>query len=88
MRRTHQDIIHDLLNLIQKKGGKIKPTHLLSGGNLSYYQLKEYTKELMDRGFIESIEEKKKSLYSITDKGYKFLSDLKKIKELSDALGL
>ena len=87
-RRNKFQIILDILSLLQRKGGKIKPTHILYGGNLSYNRLKKYLKELEDKNLIQQIHEKEKTFYIITDKGLNFLSEAKKIKQITDAFGL
>ncbi len=86
-RRNKFQIILDLLNLIYQKG-KIKPTHLLYGGNLSYDRLKKYVSELEEKGLISQIQEKDKSFYIITEKGINFINEAKKLKELTEAFGL
>lgn len=87
-RRTRIEIVFDLLSLIQRKGGKIKPTHALYGGNLSYDRLKIYVEEMQKRGLINLVQEKNKTFYRITDQGHNFVSEYKKVKELTDAFGL
>jgi len=86
-RRNKLQIIIDILNLLQKKG-RVKPTHLLYGGNLSYDRLKKYIKELEEKNLIEEIIEKDKKFYKLTDKGHSFLDEVRKIKEVTDAFGL
>ena len=87
-RRSKHEIIFDILNLISSKGGKVKPTHILYGGNLSHDRLKKYLKELMDAGFITQIDEKGRTLYIMTDKGYKFIEEFRKIEEMTQAFGI
>ncbi len=87
-RRTKIEIVYDLLLLIQKKGGRVKPTHALYGGNLSYDRLKLYVDEMQKRGLINVVQEKSKTFYKITDQGHNFVSEYKKVKELTDAFGL
>jgi predicted transcriptional regulator len=88
IRRERTDIIFDILENIQKSQGKIKPTHLMYKSNLSHEKLKKYTEELIKRGFITKDLEGKKYLFFMTDKGYTYLSEIKKIKEFSDSFGL
>ena len=88
MKRSKIDIVHDMLQAIQEKGGKIKPTHLLYKSNLSHQRMKLYLKELEEKKMIEEKTEKKKTLYSITDEGRKFLHDYKQMKEFAEAFGL
>ena len=87
-RRSKLEIINDMLKSIQNKGGKIKPTHLLYKSNLSHSKMKEYIGELMKKGMVDEILEKKKKMFIITDKGYNFLLEFERIKEFSDSFGL
>ena len=50
-RRSKFEIIYDILALIQREG-KIKPTHVLYKGNLSYDRLKKYIGELKDKDMV------------------------------------
>lgn len=87
-RRSKLEIVGDILNSIQAKGGSIKPTHLLYKSNLSHDRMKLYVEELKSKGLIEETELKKKKMFSITDKGFDFLASYKKVKELEDAFGI
>lgn len=86
-RREKLDIIEDILEAIRDKGGIIKPTHLLYKSNLSHDSMKRYVSELMDKGMLEEVEDKTIKKFSITDKGLKFLSDYKQVKEFTDSFG-
>ena len=86
-RRNKIQIITDLLTLLAEKE-KVKPTHLLYKGNLSYDRLKKYLTELEEKGLIIMVREKEKTFYKLTDKGYHFVMEAKKIKELTEAFGL
>jgi predicted transcriptional regulator len=86
-RREKLDIIKDILEAIRDKGGIIKPTHLLYKSNLSHDSMKRYVSELMDKGMLEEVEDKSIKKFSITDKGLKFLSDYKQVKEFTDSFG-
>ena len=86
-RRNKFEIICDILALIQRQG-KIKPTHILYKGNLSYDRMKSYITELENKGMIQEIKEKEKSFYIITEKGARLVEEAKKIKELREAFGL
>lgn len=87
-RRSKHEIIYDILNLISSKGGRVKPTHILYGGNLSHDRLKKYLEELIGAGFIEKTEEKGHTFYKLTEKGYKFIEEFKKIEEMTQAFGI
>ena len=86
-RRNSFEIINDILFLMQRKGGKLKPTHILYGGNLSYDRLKKYMEQLETRNLVEIIFEKDKKFYILTDKGYEFVNEARKIKEITDGFG-
>ena len=87
-RRSRMEIIHDMLAAIQKKGGLIKPTHLMYKANLSHQLMKEYVNELMEKQLMsEDIDEGKK-VYVITEKGNEFLAQYRKMCEFQEAFGL
>ena len=86
-RRNRFQIIIDILEFIFRKR-KVKVTHILYGSNLSYDRLKGYIKELTEKGLIQEIKEKDKTFYIITTKGINFISQAKKIQELTEAFGL
>ena len=87
LRRDKITIIFDILNAIQAKGGKIKPTHLLYKSNLSHGRMKQYFDELMSKGLLEEKDNKDKKLYILTDEGYKFISDYANVKKFMDSFG-
>ena len=87
-RRTKHQIVADILALMQRKGGTVKPTHILYGGNLSHDRLKTYLFELEQGSFIEKVQEKDRTFYRLTDKGYGFLTEFKKIQEITEAFGI
>ncbi len=87
-RRSKLEIVGDILNAIQAKGGTIKPTHLLYKSNLSHERMKLYVEELEGKGLIEEKEVKDKKMFSITDKGFEFLASFRKVKEMEDAFGI
>ncbi|MBW2964486.1 DUF4364 family protein [Candidatus Woesearchaeota archaeon] len=87
-KRGRLEIIHDLLNAIQQKGGTIKPTHLLYKSNLSHKKMKEYVEELIRQEFIKEQSRNDKRVYSITDKGSEFLSEFQRIKRFAESFGI
>ena len=88
MKRTKLDIVYDMLRAIEAKGGKIKPTHLLYKSNLSHQRMKLYLKDLKEKNMVEELVEKKRTFYSITDDGRKFVQNFKQMKQFTEAFGL
>lgn len=87
-RRTKHQIIADILALMQRKGGVVKPTHILYGGNLSHDRLKTYLSELENGRIIEKLDIEGRTFYKLTDKGYEFLAEFKKIQAITEAFGI
>jgi predicted transcriptional regulator len=87
-RRDRLQVIHDILTVIKEKNEKIRPTHILYKSDLSHEMLNEYLNELISKNFI--IEHKKKAgkTYSLTQKGYDYLSQYKFIINFIDSFGL
>ena len=76
-----------MLNSINDKGGRIKPTHLLYKSNLSHSKMQIYLKELMEKDMVKEEIYNSNKAYIITREGIKFLNDYKKIKEFTDSFG-
>jgi len=87
-RRSKIHIYVDILKLINRKNGRAKPTHILYGANLSHIRLKKYLAQLLESGFIQHISEGGHTYYIITQKGYEFLHEFKKIEQFSEAFGI
>ena len=87
-RRSRIDIINDILEAIQRKGGKIKPTHLMYKANLSHKLMTSYLEELMSKELVQEIREKEYRFLTITDEGYKFLEKFKQMKDFKESFGL
>lgn len=89
-KRGRLQIIHDILGAIRDKGGTIKPTHLLYKSNLSHQMMNEYLKDLIKKEFItEEISPKNNSkTFSLTSKGYDYLSEYKKVIKFVESFGL
>lgn len=87
-RRSKEEVIHDMLEAIQKKGGSIKPTHLLYKANLSHDALQKYLKELISAGLVKEVEDDGKKRYELLDAGHQFLEKYRRFKQFSDAFGI
>jgi len=87
-KRGRLEIIYDILHSIQKKNGRIKPTHLLYKSNLSYQRMNVYLEELIKKGLVQKDFDDRAKFYILTDKGYSFLVEFKRIREFSDSFGI
>lgn len=88
-KRDRLEIIHDILKIILDHNNSILPTPLLRFSNLSSQNFNEYLNELIKKGFIREIYDKKgRKYYSLTDKGFKFLEKYRKIREFLEEFGL
>ncbi|MCX6750609.1 MAG: DUF4364 family protein [Candidatus Pacearchaeota archaeon] len=87
-KRERLQVIHDILQVVKERNGRIKPTHILYKSNLSHQMMDEYMKELLEKGFI--VEEKAESskTYSITQKGQEYLNQYKLIVNFTSSFGL
>ena len=73
-KRDRLEIIYGFLKLIQDNHNSIKPTPLLRKSNLSSQSFKEYFEELLTKGFVKELVDKKGRKYiTLTDKGFSYL---------------
>lgn len=73
-KRDRLEVIYDILKIIRDHKNNIKPTPLLRYSNLSFNSFAVYEKELLEKGFVEEVFDKKqKKSYSLTQKGYEYL---------------
>lgn len=86
------DVIYDILNEIQKSQKGIKLTHLLYKSNLSYKLLQSYIKELTEKDMVAEKQVKVRNnvhkSIKLTEKGEKFLTELRKMKRFVESFGL
>lgn len=87
-KRGRLEIIYDILAAIQNKRGSIKPTHLLYKSNLSYQRMNIYLEELITKGLVAKDFDDNSKFFVLTDNGYRFLSEFRRIKEFTDSFGL
>lgn len=87
-KRNRLDIINDMLNSIQNKGGRIKPTHLMYKANMSHAQLKSYLEELIEKDFIQEVRKDNHSYLIITEKGCQFVEKFHQMREFEKTFGL
>jgi len=77
-----------MLLSIQRKGGEIKPTHLMYKANLSHVQMKSYLEELVSKELIKPLDRNHRQYLALTDKGHEFVQKFRQMKEFEEAFGL
>ncbi len=87
-KRSKLQVIHDILEVIRERNGKIKPTHILYKSNLSHQMMEEYLEELISKGFINEKKLEKGKTYLITEKGLNYLNKYALIKDFTESFGL
>ncbi len=87
-KRNKLEIIRDILQVINSRNGKIKPTHILYKSNLSHQMMEEYLKDLIEKQFIKETKTKTGKTYSITEKGHEYLKKYTLIAEFTESFGL
>jgi predicted transcriptional regulator len=87
-KRGKLEIIRDILGIIQKNNNSISPTPLLRKSNLSSKSFQEYFSELLQKGLVKEIINKKGSIIALTSKGFKYLEKYKTIISFIDEFDL
>jgi predicted transcriptional regulator len=87
-KRSRMNIISDILEVILKKKGKIKPTHLMYRANLSHRQMKLYLDEMLAKDLVEKSDEDERKMIVITNKGRKFFSGYNQLREFENTFGI
>ena len=76
----------DILRVIEEHG-KARPTKILYMANLSHDRLKRYISDLLSKDLIEEDRENSHTVYTLTDKGKRFLREFRRMEELLNAFG-
>jgi len=87
-KRGKPEIVCDILSAVRDSGGKIKPTRLLYKSNLSHARLKLYLDSLVKQELLVIERTEEKSMIVITQKGYRFLDEYRKMKQLIESFGI
>ena len=88
-KRDKLEIVNDILKTIRDKGNNVKPTHILYKSNLSHQMMTSYLDELIEKGFVKEVKDKKnRKRYSLTETGFSYINDYHKIKSFVDSYGL
>ena len=87
-KRDRLQIIYDILSVIKEKNGRIKPTNILYKSNLSNQMFEEYMDELIQKQFVVENKTKSGKTYSLTQKGFDYLSKYNLIVDFTNSFGL
>jgi len=87
-RRTKTQIYVDILRSVQRSRGRLKKTHIVYKANLTHSRLEEYLDFLLSKEFLVEEKNNKQIFYAITEKGSRFLGEINKLKEISEAFGV
>ena len=93
-KRSRLEVIADMIRILQEKGGKIKPTHLMYKANLSHKTMKGYLSDLKKNGLVKEqtteskSDRKSKIMLILTNKGRDFSTNYSKIIEFEKTFGI
>lgn len=85
--RSKGRIFADILRAVAEDG-PVKVTHVLYKANLSHDRLTKYLQQLEESELIGREQDGERALYSITEKGTRFLTEFRKMEEFAEAFGL
>lgn len=86
--RSRVSIIVAILKAIEKEGSEQTTTRILYEANLPYNRLAPFLEELERIGFITKKEVEGRKLFSLSEKGKKYVQEYERFKRLSEAFGL
>ncbi|MGM5484525.1 MAG: winged helix-turn-helix domain-containing protein [Nanobdellota archaeon] len=86
-KRSKLEVVKDILTSIRNRDGRIKRTHILYKANLSHRMLDEYLNDLISRGFVEELEQKKGKRYRLTQRGHEYLNKFNMVSGFMDLFG-
>jgi predicted transcriptional regulator len=87
-RRSKARILFDILSSVERKGGRIKPTHILYGANLAHNRMKGYLEFLLEKELIVEAVHEGRLYYELTDKGKTFLREFERIESFTESFGV
>ena len=87
-KRSKTQIYLDILTSVQRNNGRIKKTHIMYQANLTHDRLERYLEMLLSNNFIEKSNVKNETFYTLTKKGYDFLTEIRRLKKMSEAFGI
>ncbi len=91
-KRERLEVIFDILCAVRDAGNSLGPTRLLYASNLSPKMFKEYTEEMVVKGFLAEdevvVKKRAKKQFQLTTKGFQFLEKYQEIISVIEEFGL
>jgi len=87
-RRTRTQIFIDILRSIQNSNGRMRKTHIVYKANLTNSRVESYLDFLLSKEMLREESVNNQKFYTITERGLQFLSEVHKLREISDAFGI
>ena len=87
-RRTRTQIFIDILRSIQNSNGRMRKTHIVYKANLTNSRVESYLDFLLSKEMLSEESVNNQKFYTITERGLQFLSEVHKLREISDAFGI
>jgi len=87
-RRTRTQIFIDILRSIQNSNGRMRKTHIVYKANLTNSRVESYLDFLLSKEMLREENVNNQKFYTITERGLQFLSEVHKLREISDAFGI
>jgi len=87
-RRTRTQIFIDILRSIQNSNGRMRKTHIVYKANLTNSRVESYLDFLLSKEMLREESVGNQKFYTITERGLQFLSEVHKLREISDAFGV
>ncbi len=88
-KRDRLEVIYDFVKIVQDNNNSIRPTPLLRKSNLSSQSFAEYLGELVEKGFVKEVPDRKGKKYiTLTDKGFRLIERYSLIKGFIDEFEL
>jgi predicted transcriptional regulator len=81
------EIVMDVLEALAKHGGE-PASRIAMYANLPYDRLSRILEHLVSKGLVERVNSEDRIVYRLTEKGYRLLNELRRLKRLLRDFGL
>ena len=77
-RRSSMEVMCDILEVVSS--GTERPTHIINRANVSWKVLNNCLKNLMSRELVSKVNDGKRDIYQLTEKGFSVLHEYKDLR--------